>query len=86
MVQQIKNNIMEKTLGEKRVRTDFNITKDIYVDLLKEKSAELINIIDKAANNPKWDDETLGEWKRLKSLAMTSVEEAAMWAVKAATI
>ena len=61
-----------KTLGEKRVRTDFNTTKDSYVDLLKEKSAELINIIDKAANNPRWDDETL--------------EEGAMWAVKAATI
>lgn len=76
----------KKTLGERRVRVDFNTTKDTYVDLLKEKSAELIDIIDKAANNPKWDDETLGEWKRLKSLAMTSIEEGAMWAVKAATI
>lgn len=76
----------KKTLGEKRVRVDFNTTKDDYVGLLKEKSAELIDIIDKAANNPRWDDETLGEWKRLKSLAMTSIEEGAMWAVKAATI
>lgn len=76
----------KKTLGQKRVRVDFNATKDDYVNLLKEKSAELIDIIDKAANNPKWDDETLGEWKRLKSLAMTSIEEGAMWAVKAATI
>lgn len=75
-----------KTLGERRVRVDFNNTKDDYVDLLKEKSAELIDIIDKAANNPRWDDETFGEWKRLKSLAMTSIEEGAMWAVKAATI
>lgn len=75
-----------KTLGERRVRVDFNNTKDDYVNLLKEKSAELIDIIDKAANNPRWDDETLGEWKRLKSLAMTSIEEGAMWAVKAATI
>lgn len=75
-----------KTLGERRVRVDFNTTKDDYVGLLKEKSAELIDIIDKAANNPRWDDETLGEWKRLKSLAMTSIEEGAMWAVKAATI
>ena len=75
-----------KTLGERRVRVDFNTTKDDYVGLLKEKSAELIDIIDQAANNPRWDDETLGEWKRLKSLAMTSIEEGAMWAVKAATI
>ena len=75
-----------KTLGERRVRVDFNNTKDDYVNLLKEKSAELIDIIDKAANNPRWDDETFREWKRLKSLAMTSIEEGAMWAVKAATI
>ena len=75
-----------KTLGERRVRVDFNTTKDDYVSLLEEKSAELIDIIDKAANNPRWDNETLGEWKRLKSLAMTSIEEGAMWAVKAATI
>ena len=75
-----------KTLGEKRVRTDFNTTKSSLVDVLKEKSAELINIINRSSENEEWDEETRGEWKRLKSLAMTSVEEASMWAVKAATI
>ena len=29
---------------------------------------------------------TLGEWLRLKAIAMTSIEEGAMWAVKVATI
>lgn len=75
-----------KTLGEKRVRVDFNTSNDEYVHLLKQKSAELINLIDQAANHPKWDDETLKEWLRLKALAMTSIEEGAMWAVKAVTI
>lgn len=76
----------KKTLGEKRIRVDFNTTRRSYVDLVKEKSAELINIINTCPENVEWDDETRGEWKRLKSLAMTSIEEGAMWAVKAATI
>ena len=76
----------KKTLGEKRVRVDFNTTRSSYAALVKEKSAELINIINTCTENVEWDDETRGEWKRLKSLAMTSIEEGAMWAVKAATI
>ena len=76
----------KKTLGEKRVRVDFNTTRSSYVELVKEKSAELINIINTCTENVEWDDETREEWKRLKSLAMTSIEEGAMWAVKAATI
>ena len=75
-----------KTLGEKRVRVEFNINNDEYIHLLKQKSAELINLVDQAANRLSWDDETLREWLRLKALAMTSIEEGAMWAVKAATI
>lgn len=64
-----------KTLGESRVRTEFNVTKNSTIDLIKQKSAELINIC-----------ETLKEKDgRLASLAQTSFEEAAMWAVKAAT-
>lgn len=64
-----------KTLGEARVRTDFNVTNNSTVDVIKQKSAELINIC-----------ETLKEKDgRLASLAQTSFEEAAMWAVKAAT-
>ena len=65
---------------------DFNTTRSSYVELVKEKSAELINIINTCTENVEWDDETREEWKRLKSLAMTSIEEGAMWAVKAATI
>lgn len=65
----------EQTLGEKRVRTDFNVSGKSVVDEIKQKSAELINLC-----------ETLKEKDgRLASLAQTAYEEAAMWAVKAAT-
>ena len=74
------------TLGEKRVRVDFNVSKDDYVSEIKQKAAELINLIDSAANKPEWNDKTLKEWFRLKALALTAFEEGAMWAVKAATI
>jgi hypothetical protein len=64
-----------KTLGELRVRTEFNPAANGDVDLIKQKTAELINLVD----NLKTAD------RRLVSLAQTSFEEAAMWAVKAAT-
>lgn len=65
----------EKTLGESRVRIDFNVSNSSIVDDIKTKSAELINLC-----------ESLKEKDgRLASLAQTSYEEAAMWAVKAAT-
>ena len=74
------------TLGEKRVRVAFNPSKEDYVNDIKVAAAALIDLIDRAANKPKWSDETLNEWRRLKALAVTAAEEAAMWAVKAATI
>jgi hypothetical protein len=58
------------TLGEERVRV---------VDQLKQKTAELINLCD-ARSNGKGPEE-----KRLWALAMAHYEDAAMWAVKAAT-
>jgi len=65
----------EKTLGELRVRTEFNPSKDSNVDLIKQKTAELINLVDSL---PTAD-------RRLCAIAQTTYEEAAMWAVKAAT-
>jgi hypothetical protein len=71
---------MEKTLGERRVRTDFNVSGTGTVDLFKQRTAELIDYCqtekDKAVD---------GEQGRLWSLAQTSYEEAAGWAVKGAT-
>jgi predicted nucleic acid-binding OB-fold protein len=70
----LKNKYM-KTIGEERVRTEFNPSKDDVVNLIKQKSAELINICEEL----KLKD------ARLASIAQTTYEEATMWAVKAAT-
>jgi acetolactate synthase small subunit len=64
--------------GEQRVRTTFNPNNDSVVEQIKQKTAELINLIDLMSTND-------AEVNRLKALAQTSYEEAAMWAVKAAT-
>lgn len=63
------------SVGEQRVRTTFNPSADSTVDVIKQKAAELINIC----------EELKAKDGRLASLAQTSFEEAAMWAVKAAT-
>jgi len=73
----------EQTIGESRVRTTFNVGNNDVVDQIKTKSAELINLISSVEDgsvrkNP-------AEAGRLKSLAMTAIEEGAMWAVKAET-
>lgn len=65
----------ELTIGEQRVRTKFNPSADSTVDQIKQKTAELINLC----------EELKGKDARLASVAQTAYEEAAMWAVKAAT-
>lgn len=89
----IKKDNMNKTLGEARVRVDFNVNGSSTVDAIKQKTAELINLVNDITlgennieknNIQGWSDNS--EKARLKSLAMTAYEEAAMWAVKASTI
>lgn len=78
----------EKTLGEKRVRTDFNVSADKAVDQIKQKSAQLIDLVKglpRDESKPA-DTQVENERQRLISLSLTAYEEAAMWAVKAATI
>lgn len=65
----------EKTIGESRVRVDFNASNSDLVTAIKQRSAELIDICEPLKAKD----------ARLASLAQTSFEEAAMWAVKAAT-
>jgi len=72
---------VEQTLGQKRVRAAFNPSNDSIVDLIKEKAADLIDLCDSHMAGS-----TSGEERRLWALAMTHIEDAAMWAVKAATI
>ena len=68
------------TLGESRIRTKFNPSDDSAVQHIKERAAEFINYINDTLQTPD------GESARLKALAFTAIEEAAMWGVKLATI
>lgn len=68
------------SLGEDRVRIKFNPSDNSLVGQIKQKTAELIDLCEEAKR-----DADTGEQTRLWHLAMTAYEEAAMWAVKAAT-
>ena len=65
----------ESTYGERMVRTAFNPSSDDLVDQIKQKTAELIDLID--ANKIKDP--------RLAGITISAYEGAAMWAVKMAT-
>lgn len=86
--------VQEKTIGEQRIRISFNVSGDSIVDQIKRKSAELVDMLqamrnDEASKTYDQSPEAMkalsGEKFRLISLAQTTYEEAAMWAVKAAT-
>lgn len=63
------------SVGENRIRVKFNPSADGVVDQIKQQTARLIDLCEGLkAKDP-----------RLASLAQTAFEEAAMWAVKAAT-
>ena len=66
------------TKGERLVRVDFNVSGISDVDEIKTLVARLIDRIEILDGAP----EDAG---RHKALAITSVEQASMWAVKAAT-
>ena len=63
------------SVGAQRVRESFNPSGNEMVDKLKRYTADLIDLCEDLKHlDP-----------RLASLAQTAYEEAAMWAVKAAT-
>jgi len=68
------------SLGAQRVRESFNPSGNELVDKIKRYTADLIDLCN--AEQDKHEDPEKG---RLYSLAMTHYEDAAMWAVKAAT-
>lgn len=68
----------QTTIGEYRVGITFNPSGNAVVDQIKQQAASLIDFIDGIIAG---DSEVI----RLKALAMTHIEDAAMWAVKAAT-
>jgi hypothetical protein len=68
-------------IGEYRVGITFNPGGNEMVDKIKRAAADLIDLVETievgSVSGP--------EGARLKALAMTDIEDAAMWAVKAAT-
>ena len=71
------------TTGEYRVGISFNPTGNKVVDKVKRAAADFIDLVESIANVQNGVE--VEEAKRLKALAMTHIEDAAMWAVKAAT-
>lgn len=69
--------------GEFRVGINFNPSGDDLVGMIKSAAAHLIDLIEEIPS----DRETAvgNERGRLKALAQTEIESAAMWGVKAAT-
>lgn len=74
------------SVGEYKVRTDFNVSDSGQIKAIKDKTAELINLINKMNPHESFAERDSKEFYRLKALAMTDYESAAMWAVKAATV
>lgn len=91
-------NQLEESLGFKRVRVKFNPSGYSSVEFLKVKIADLINDLEAikqdelsktSLSNKECPDQLKlisGEKLRLIAIAQTTLEEAAMWAVKAVTI
>ena len=71
------------TKGEYRVGINFNPSADDMVGKIKRAAADLIDLIETITASD--GGEQYNEVGRLKALAQTHVEDAAMWAVKAAT-
>lgn len=73
------------TKGDYRVGVSFNPSANTLVDQIKRQAADLIDLIDSIEEHPAQLDMRFSEIKRLKAIAQTHIEDAAMWAVKAAT-
>lgn len=73
------------SLGEDRVRVKFNPSDNSTVSQIKQKTAELIDLV-QSMPKPESGTGKSNEFARLCALANTSFEEGAMWAVKGATI
>jgi hypothetical protein len=70
------------TKGEYRVGINFNPSNDDMVGKIKRMAADLIDLVEEINAH---EDGPNTEVMRLKSITQTNIEDAAMWAVKAAT-
>ncbi len=72
---------MGLTYGQKLVGLSFNPSKDLDVENCKQGFASLIDQQKKIRDEAMGDQETV----RLASIAITQIQQAQMWAVKAIT-
>ena len=70
----------KQTLGEKRIRVNFN---PMRTDKIMFKKKEFAHLIDELESEKK--ETTDPEKLRLIATAQTKIEEAAMWTIKAMT-
>ena len=77
----------EKTIsiGEFRVRTKFNPSQVTLISTINQKTAAIINMVSEIRDEGE-EESAANERRRLVALALTKYEEAAMFAVKAATL
>jgi hypothetical protein len=68
----------QKSLGEERIRIDLSKENVGNVNSAKERIAGLINLVNSV-------EQKGSEHGRLKSIAMTELENASMWITKALT-
>ena len=73
----------EQTLGQKRVKAEFNPSKTELVDLIKNKSAELIDLLQSMKPVGSAAEIFGSEKIRLIDIAQTEIETACMYGVKA---
>jgi hypothetical protein len=73
------------SLGQMRVGISFNPSGDPVVNEIKEKAADLIDLLETLRSRANVHPALGGEIFRAIAIAQTHVEDAAMWGVKAAT-
>jgi hypothetical protein len=72
------------TYGEKAVGLTFNPGGDAKVDEVKQLYAQIIDLCNDM-KVPQSDNQSLNERNRLMAIAITSAQDAQMWAVKGIT-
>lgn len=73
------------TFGEKAVGITFNVGGNESVNNIKSSCAAAIDVINQLREKEKSGQDVSGERMRMYSVAITELQTAQMWAVKAAT-
>jgi hypothetical protein len=73
------------SIGAFRVRESFNPSGDTLVDKIKRYTSDLIDLCEDLKKSDNGDHLVANEQGRCAAIAQTHYEQAAMWAVKAAT-